>query len=39
SSEFVLHTGISSTHLPRELGFGSGITCWGRLDEWQKAGV
>jgi transposase len=34
---FVLHTGISWTHLPRELGFGSGITCWRRLDEWQKA--
>jgi transposase len=36
---FVLHTGISWTHLPAELGFGSGITCWRRLDEWQKAGV
>ena len=36
---FVLHTGISWTHLPRELGFGSGITSWRRLDEWQKAGV
>src|SRR5947208_1318989 len=36
---FVLHTGISWTHLPRELGFGSGVTCWRRLDEWQKAGV
>src|SRR5215211_8124194 len=22
-----------------ELGFGSGVTCWRRLDEWQKAGV
>jgi transposase len=21
------------------LGFGSGVTCWRRLDEWQKAGV
>ena len=36
---FVLHTGISWTHLPLELGFGSGITCWRRLDEWQQAGV
>jgi transposase len=36
---FVLHTGISWTHLPAELGFGSGVTCWRRLDEWQKAGV
>ncbi|GGQ66872.1 hypothetical protein GCM10010496_33030 [Streptomyces asoensis] len=22
-----------------ELGFGSGQTCWRRLDGWQKAGV
>jgi transposase len=36
---FVLHTGTAWTHLPRELGFGSGITCWRRLDEWQRAGV
>ena len=36
---FVLHTGIAWRHLPLELGFGSGITCWRRLDEWQRAGV
>jgi hypothetical protein len=24
---------------PPQLGFGSGITCWRRLDEWQRAGV
>jgi transposase len=36
---FVLHTGIAWRHLPLELGFGSGATCWRRLDEWQKAGV
>ena len=36
---FVLHTGIAWTHLPQELGFGSGVTCWRRLDEWQQAGV
>jgi len=36
---FVLHTGIAWRHLPPELGFGSGITCWRRLDEWQRAGV
>jgi transposase len=36
---FVLHTGISWTQLPLELGFGSGVTCWRRLDEWQRAGV
>ena len=36
---FVLHTGIAWQHLPAELGFGSGVTCWRRLDEWQQAGV
>jgi transposase len=36
---FVLQTGISWTQLPAELGFGSGVTCWRRLDEWQQAGV
>jgi transposase len=33
------NTGISWPHLPLELGFGAGVTCWRRLDEWQKAGV
>jgi transposase len=36
---FVLHTGIAWQHLPGELGFGSGVTCWRRLDECQRAGV
>ena len=36
---FVLYTGISWPHLPAELGFGSGVTCWRRLDGWQKAGL
>ena len=36
---FVLHTGIPWMHLPKELGYGSGYTCWRRLDEWQRAGV
>src|SRR5580765_3275914 len=36
---FVLYTGIAWEHLPQELGFGSGVTCWRRMDEWQKAGV
>src|SRR3954447_21172166 len=36
---FVLHTGIGWEHLPQELGYGSGMTCWRRLAEWQKAGV
>ena len=36
---FVLHTGIAWEHLPQELGYGSGMTCWRRLAEWQRAGV
>jgi len=36
---FVLHIGIAWQHLPAELGFGCGVTCWRRLDEWQRAGV
>ena len=31
---FVLHTGIPWMHLPQELGYGSGYTCWRRLEEW-----
>jgi transposase len=36
---FVLHTGIAWRHLPLELSFGGGSTCYRRLDEWQRAGV
>ena len=36
---FVLHTGIAWRHLPPELGFGGGSTCYRRLDAWQRAGV
>ncbi len=36
---FVLHTGIAWEHLPKELGFGSGMTCWRRLHDWQQAGT
>jgi transposase len=36
---FVLTTGIAWQRLPRELGFGSGMTCWRRLRDWQQAGV
>src|SRR3954451_24450885 len=36
---FVLCTGTPWMHLPQELGFGSGYTCWRRLDQWQRAGV
>ncbi|MCC8397256.1 IS5 family transposase [Paraburkholderia sp. MMS20-SJTR3] len=36
---FVLFTGIPWEDLPQELGFGSGMTCWRRLREWQDSGV
>lgn len=36
---FVLHTGIGWEDLPQELGFGSGMTCWRRLQRWTEAGV
>ena len=36
---FVLHTGIGWEDLPQELGFGSGMTCWRRLERWTEVGV
>ena len=36
---FVLKTGIAWEDLPREMGCGSGMTCWRRLRDWKKAGV
>ena len=36
---FVLRTGISWPDLPQEMGWGSGMTCWRRLQEWNEAGV
>jgi transposase len=36
---FVLRNRIAWESLPRELGCGSGMTCWRRLREWQRAGV
>jgi transposase len=36
---FVLDTGIAWNKLPRELGCGSGVSCWRRLKSWQGAGV
>src|SRR5262249_27085953 len=36
---FVLKSGLAWDQLPRELGCGSGMTCWRRLKEWQVAGV
>jgi transposase len=36
---FVLKTGIPWEDLPQEMGCGSGMTCWRRLNEWTQAGV
>src|SRR5215208_5445557 len=36
---FVLTSGIPWEMLPREMGCGSGVTCWRRLRDWQKRGV
>ena len=36
---FVLLSGIPWEMLPQEMGCGSGMTCWRRLRDWQKAGV
>ncbi|WP_374938440.1 IS5 family transposase, partial [Streptomyces sp. Ru62] len=36
---YVLHTDIQWEYLPKELGFGSGMTCWRRLRDWNEAGV
>jgi Transposase DDE domain/Putative transposase of IS4/5 family (DUF4096) len=35
----VLYTGIRWEFLPQELGYGSGMTCWRRLRDWNEAGV
>ena len=36
---FVLRTGCPWRLFPKELGCGSGTTCWRRLHDWQAAGV
>lgn len=36
---YVLQTGIPWEYLPKEPGFGSGMTCWRRLRDWQAAGA
>ena len=35
---YVLRSGVPWRMLPKELGC-SGVTCWRRLKDWQKAGV
>ncbi len=36
---FVLKSGLPWNMLPKEMGCGSGTTCWRRLVRWQRAGV
>jgi transposase len=36
---FVLRSGLPWNMLPKEMGCGSGTTCWRRLLRWQRAGV
>ena len=36
---FVLRSGIPWEMLPKEMGCGSGMTCWRRLRDWQETGV
>ena len=36
---FVLRSGIPWEMLPKEMGCGSGMTCWRRLRHWQRRGV
>lgn len=36
---FVLKTGIPWEMLPKEMGCGSGMTCWRYLKKWQQGGV
>jgi len=36
---FVLKTGMGWEDLPREMGCGSGMTCWRRLRDWEATGV
>jgi len=36
---FVLRSGIPWEMLPKEMGCGSGMTCWRRLKHWQQARV
>ncbi len=35
----VLKTGLPWERLPQELGWGSGMTAWRRLQVWQKLGI
>jgi transposase len=36
---FILQSGLPWEMLPKEMGCGSGMTCWRRARDWQQAGV
>jgi len=36
---YILRTGSAWNLLPKELGCGSGVSCWRRLRDWTRAGV
>jgi transposase len=36
---FILRQGLRWNDLPQELGYGSGVTCWRRLRQWQDVGI
>lgn len=36
---FVLRTGVSWERRPAEMGCGSGMSCWRRLQQWQTDGT
>ena len=36
---YLLRSGVPWRMLPTELGYGSGVTCWRRLREWQRRGT
>src|SRR5436309_11070846 len=36
---FILHHGLRWCDLPQRLGYGSGVTCWRRLRQWQQLGI
>ena len=36
---FILKSGLPWNMLPQEMGCGSGVTCWRRLQEWTRAEV
>jgi transposase len=36
---YVLRSGVPWQLLPKEMGCGSGSTCWRRLVRWEQAGV